>query len=232
MGLFDILDNKEFSDKLRQMADKAKDVAQDWGKSAQELSKKAPGGTAGLVGAGILGAVLGGMLPKGAVRTVGAAGLGAVAWSFYQKWAAQNAAAQAAQGAGAQGADAMPHIAMDDPAARLLVQAMIFAAKADGHIDATEDQRITAMLAQLYPGQDTTTLKQQMMTELPDPNALARNVSSPEQGEDVYRLSCLVTDIDTPAERAYLMALAQALNIEDTRRTALEQEAEAAKAKL
>lgn len=225
MGLFDILDNKEFGDKLRQMADRAKGVAQD-------LGKKAPGGTAGLVGAGILGAVLGGVMPKGAVRAAGAAGLGAVAWSFYQKWAAQNAAAQAAQGAQAQAADGAAHIAMDDPAARLLVQAMIFAAKADGHIDATEDQRITAMLAQIYPGQDTAALKQQLMAETADPGALARNVRSPEQGEDLYRLSCLVIDIDTPAECAYLMSLAQALNINDARRAALEQEAEVAKTKL
>ena len=52
----------------------------------QELGQKAPAGMGGLVGAGILGAVLGIVLPKGTIKTAGLAGLVAVAWNFYQKW--------------------------------------------------------------------------------------------------------------------------------------------------
>jgi len=65
-----------------------------------------------------------------------------------------------------------------------------------------------------------------------DPAAIARQVSSAEQGEDVYRLSCLIIDIDEEAERRYMDALAQALNISKETRMALEGEAQEARLKL
>lgn len=243
MGLFDILENKEFGDKLRALTEKVRTGAQELGQKTpeawreqlqtlsekaktgvQELGQKAPAGMGGLVGAGILGAVLGTVLPKGAVKTAGLAGLGAVAWNFYQKWMDQQAAAR--QGA-AQGS-----IAMDDPAAQLLIQAMVFAAKADGRIDASEQGRIAALLQHMYPGRDTSAMQQAWAEAAVDPAALAKNVQSQEQGEDVYRLSCLIIDVDVDAERRYLQDLALALGIGEQRRAALEREADAARQKL
>ena len=60
----------------------------------------------------------------------------------------------------------------------------------------------------------------------------AKNVQSQEQGEDVYRLSCLIIDVDVDAERHYLQDLALALGIDEQRRAALEREADAARQKL
>ena len=64
-----------------------------------------------------------------------------------------------------------------------------------------------------------------MESEMLDPRRIAASVQSPEQGEDVYRLSCVVIDIDHFMERSYLDALGDALGISPARRTELEADA-------
>ena len=53
----------------------------------------------------------------------------------------------------------------------------------------------------------------------------AADIQSVEQGEDIYRLSCVVIDIDHFMERSYLDALADALGIPPARRAELEADA-------
>ena len=65
-----------------------------------------------------------------------------------------------------------------------------------------------------------------------DPAALAAEIQSAEQGEDLYRLSCMIVDIDHFMERSYLDALAAALKISEARKGQLEEEARQAKAQL
>ena len=119
-----------------------------------------------------------------------------------------------------------------DPTARLLLRAMVFAARADGHIDATEQDRISKVVAQMAPGQDTNALLGQLLNAPIDPAALAAEIRSAEQGEDLYRLSCMIVDIDHFMERSYLDALAAALKISEARKGQLEEEARQAKAQL
>ena len=52
------------------------------------------------------------------------------------------------------------------------------------------------------------------------------------RGEDLYRLSCMIVDIDHFMERSYLDALAAALKISEARKGQLEEEARQAKAQL
>ena len=244
MGILDILNNGNLNEKLRDLTEQVKTSAQEmsstpggWGEklknlteqvknSALELGQSLPGDTQTkkLVGAGALGVLLGQILPKKAVKVAGLAGAGAVAWHFYKKWAAQkNGPTETAN---------EDSSAMQDPAGMLLLQVMIGAARADGHIDASERARITALVQQMFPGQDTAPLLRQLETSTVDPAAIARQVSSAEQGEDVYRLSCLIIDIDEEAERRYMDALAQALNISEERRHTLEGEAQEARQKV
>ena len=58
-----------------------------------------------------------------------------------------------------------------------------------------------------------------------DPRRIAAEIQSPEQGEDIYRLSCVVIDIDHFMERSYLDALGEALGITPARRAELEVDA-------
>lgn len=79
MSLFDIFNKKNIGETLGSLMDTAKE-------QASGLTKAAPGGVGGLVGAGALGALLGSFMSKGALQNAALVGAGAVAWNFYQKW--------------------------------------------------------------------------------------------------------------------------------------------------
>ena len=225
MSLFDIFNKKNIGETLGSLMDTAKE-------QASGLSKAAPGGVGGLVGAGALGALLGSFMSKGALQNAALVGAGAVAWNFYQKWSQSQKESQPVEPAPVQQPVAAVASAELDPTARLLLRAMVFAARADGHIDATEQDRISKVVAQMAPGQDTNALLGQLLNAPIDPAALAAEIRSAEQGEDLYRLSCMIVDIDHFMERSYLDALAAALKISEARKGQLEEEARQAKAQL
>lgn len=226
-------------DVLSSLGQKAKQAGRD-------LRDNTPGGLGGLAGAGALGALLGNVLQGDLMKSVAMAGAGAVAWNFYKKWAAQHQGNAQGQGsapnqavssdqqgempAGWGGASAAP--ANVDPTAELVTRAMIYAARSDGNIDAQEQQRIEEILHTMLPNQDTSGLIQRIRVEMIDPNKIAVAVGSPEQAEDVYRLSCSVIDIDHFMEEGYLQALAKSLGINDTKKKQLEAEATQAKQQL
>jgi len=102
---------------------------------------------------------------------------------------------------------------------------MIFAARADGSVDALERQRIETILQNMLQGQDVSGQINALEAEMLDPRRIAADVQSGEQAEDIYRLSCVVIDIDHFMERSYLDALGTALGIESARRAELEADA-------
>lgn len=114
----------------------------------------------------------------------------------------------------------------------LLLEAMVFAARADGHIDASERERIEQAVRHMFPGQECGQSAEQSVGASLNPASLAARVQSAEQGEDVYRLSCLIVDIDHFMERGYLDGLAQALRIPAVRKEELEREADQARRQL
>ena len=225
---------------LETIANKAKDTATN-------IRDNTPGGIGGLAGAGALGALLGNVFSGDIMKSVALAGAGAVAWNFYKKWAAEQkgggeqsiprapqAAADAPAGWGnlassAQTADTMKPI---DPTAELAMRAMIYAARADGTIDAAEQDRIHQIMRSMLPGQDVDAAIAKIGKESIDPAKIASAVISPEQGQDIFRLSCAVIDIDHFMEVSYLDALAKSLNIDDSQKKQLEEEAIQAKTAL
>ena len=201
MSLFDILNSPELKSTIGTFADKAKSAASD-------VTSQAPGGLGGLLGAGALGALIGGFVSKSVLKDAALVGAGAVAWNFYQKWSQGREQGQNGQAGGAM----------------LMLRAMVYTARADGHIDATEQGRILRLVEQMFPGQNMTSVMNSLMTEPIDPSRLAAEVRSPEQGEDLYRLSCLIVDVDHFMEKSYLDGLAQALHLSSERKLCLEQE--------
>lgn len=239
MSLFDILKNADLGSMLNTIAGQAKDMAGN-------LQKSAPGGMGGLLGAGALGAVLGNIMSSDVVKGVAMAGAGAMAWNFYRKWAAQNQDGQAqddpnAVGIGQShaGHEVFPfpqsepaRTAPVDPIGELVIRSMTYAAKADGTIDATERQRMQQVLVNLLPGQNVDAVIDSISKEPLDPKKIASEVSSPEQAEDVFRLSCTAIDVDHFMETSYLDALAKALGISDAKKQELEKEADMARRQL
>ena len=242
MALFDIFKNLDVRSTLETLSNTAKTTA---GKARDA----APAGTGPLITAGAVGSLLGALMSKSPLQGAVLAGAGAAAVNFYQKWKEQQAAQAARQSVPAPGgqlsgqpsqAGQAPYgyaapaqqAAPADPTALLLLRAMVYAARADGHMDETERARIRSMTDQMFPGQDVSLLLQEMMNQPLDPAGLAACVVSAEQGADLYRLSCLVLDIDHFMERSYLDALAAALHIDASGQAVLEQEAAAARQSL
>lgn len=215
--------------------------------TARKISQNTPGGLGGLAGAGALGALLGNVLQGDLMKSVALAGAGAVAWNFYKKWAQnqhpdqneQSVTSQAlhtdAENTQTTGWEQYKKEAAKkpvDPTAELVIRAMIYAARADGSIDELEQNRIDQVLHTMLPNEDVKEVVAVIRQEPIDPNKIAGKVHSKEQGEDVYRLSCAVIDIDHFMEHSYLDALANALNIDQATQKKLENEAEQAKKQL
>lgn len=101
----------------------------------------------------------------------------------------------------------------DNVRACLLIMALVFAAKSDGHIDATEQQRIKENVHELQLGAEAETWIQDAINQPLDPALLANGVKNEEEALEVYFLSCAVIDIDHFMEKSYLNALSQGLKI-------------------
>ncbi|GGB40863.1 protein YebE [Roseibium aquae] len=95
-----------------------------------------------------------------------------------------------------------------------LLTAMIAAAKADGHIDRDEQDRIFAKIDEAGLGAEA---KAFLMDELRSPLDLDKIVGSatcPETAAEIYAASRLAIDPDHPAEKAYLQMLAARLGLD------------------
>jgi uncharacterized membrane protein YebE (DUF533 family) len=164
-------------------------------------------GGIGAVAGALLGGGVGGAARGGALAVLGTLALTAL----------RNA--QAGQGAAAaaepEAIDAREVAALTGPdAEKLLVQAMISAAKADGSIDPAEMQKI---IGRIDEGGVSEAERSFVMAELAAPvdiPALAAQVQGQAQAAEVYAASLIAIDVDSDAERAYLRALAEALGLD------------------
>lgn len=169
------------------------------------LSGAQIGGIGAVTGA-LLGGGLGGAAKGGAMAVLGTLALAALK------------RAQASQA----GVSSTPPVEPEEVKAltgpdteRLLLKAMISAAKSDGQIDQAEMQKI---IGKLSKDDVTPEEKQFVLDEMSAPldvQALARGISHPAQAAQVYAASLLAIDADTDAERRYLKELAAALGLDD-----------------
>ena len=95
-----------------------------------------------------------------------------------------------------------------------ILQALVAAAKADGHIDARERELIEGEYArQGLPAEVQQWLHAELEKPL-DPAEVARAASTPEMAAEMYLASLLVADEQSFMERAYLDELARQLKLE------------------
>ena len=193
------------------------------GETLNSLSSGIPGGLAGGAAAGGIMALLIGnksarKYAKKAATYGGAAMLGGLAYRAYQQWQENNAgrvpATPASDDVGLSRQEFSAPPASMQPAFELtLVKAMVAAAKADGHIDSKEQQRIFEAVEQMdlsaeLKGQVFDFLRKDISAE-----GLAREVTTMEQRSELYLASCMAIKLDHPSERAYLNDLASALQL-------------------
>ncbi|MBP4040664.1 tellurite resistance TerB family protein [Aeromonas sp. SrichE-2G] len=148
----------------------------------------------------------------------GAAALGGLAYKLYQDWQAQQSTpAQPTQPLGTLEGNAL------DARANLLVRAMVAAARADGHIDAAERQKIQQYLTKQGQGDAARWIDGELSRPL-DPQALAREVTDMELATEVYLASLLAIEVDHFMERGYLDELARALKLDDNLKGSIERQ--------
>jgi uncharacterized membrane protein YebE (DUF533 family) len=175
----------------------------------------------GAIAGGLLGVLLtsGGRKLLGTGAKIGGAALiGGLAYKAYEDWKAGKSAKDedgpvslpAPDGTAFQPADAA---AADDLATRIL-QAMIAAAKADGHVTTDERARIDGQLANLGLGDEALAMITAELDEPLDVGRVAALATSEEEATQIYAASLLVVDEDAPAEQDYLATLATRLNLD------------------
>ena len=174
MSILDILKSEALGGALQTLTREAR-------KATSSMSSKTPGGVGGLLGAGVLGALLGKTVSNDAMKNAALVGIGAVAWNFYQKWSqSRTQQAEAPASSGGWGASQSnpwqsqtPMVMQLDPTAMLVMRAMIFAARADGSVDALERQRIDTILQNMLQGQDVSAHINALETEMLDPSRIS-----------------------------------------------------------
>ena len=174
----------------------------------------------GTLTGGALGLLLGKNKKVRKLASVGGlAALGMMVYNTYGEYqrqqqgtAGQAPAAQPVPAA-PQTVDRLPAPQADAHSAAIL-QAIVAAAKADGHIDARERELIEGEVArQGLP----TDVQQWLRAELEkplDPAEVARAATTPELAAEMYLASLLVADEQGFMERAYLDELAKRLQLD------------------
>ncbi len=200
-----------------------------------DLDKYAKGAAAGGVMALLLGTRGGRRIGGSALKLGSVAALGMLAWKTYNDWQASQQAAAPAGAAGAPvggntGAAVAPPLALPAPQAeahgRVLLKAMIAAAKSDGHLDERERQLVEAELTRSEADPAVRAWVEAELRRPVEPADVAAGATTPELAAEVYLASVLVVDETGTMERAYLDALARELRLDDGLRRRLEARAQ------
>lgn len=194
-----------------------------WTDTAKNLAQQATqGGLGGYVGGAITGGLLSLLLTSSKARKIaggalgygGAAALGAMALKAYQNYQSNNAnnPTPPTNPSTPQTLTQSGGIS-NNQFGVILIKSMVIACKVDGHIDASEQQRIFQAL-------ENSTLAAQEKAIILD--ALSRPITmqeitgnqyTPEQAAQVYLASRIAIDPDQPAEKEFLTTLATQLKL-------------------
>jgi len=183
---------------------------------------------------GLAGILLGGKgakkLAKTALKVGGTAALAGLAYKAYSDWQASKSGSPVPPADDrpppAEGTAFLPAIPkVRDELSLSLLHAMIAAAKADGHIDAKEQQSIFAKLDQLALDTEAKAFVIDELRKPLDIEAVVAGATSPEAAVEIYAASLLAVDADDPAEQAYLAMLAARLKLDAGLKARIEQEA-------
>ena len=175
------------------------------------------GGLAGL----LLGTKTGRKIGGSALKVGGMAVVGALAYKAYRNW-------QDGKKPAAETARETPMLpppagtpfnpvgeAAQQSLGRTLLRAMISAAKSDGHLDAAEQSKIFSAMDKFALDADDKAFVMDELRAPLDIDSVAQAARTPEEAAEIYTVSLLAIDVDSPAERGYLALLAARLKLDD-----------------
>ncbi|MEM9440753.1 MAG: tellurite resistance TerB family protein [Pseudomonadota bacterium] len=177
------------------------------------------GGGQSAGGGGALGNLVGSLLGGGGGQAAGGGLAGGLIGSLAK-------AAMSQMGGGASGGGGfdlsqfttgqMDSQRDENDRALVMIRAMLTAAKADGQIDAGEQQRILGKLDESGANQEMRQFIQSELQKPVDIESIAAEVDSPHMATEVYTASLFAIDVDTPGEQAYMNKLASRLGLPAT----------------
>lgn len=189
-------------------------------------------GLAGLLNSDTLGSLVGALLSNKSGATAGGGGAGAGGLGAIGSLLGSLMSGDAGggllqqilpqgQGAPAGGRAPAPSASPQARAGNML-RALVYAAKADGHIDDSERAAINDQVRKLGLGAQAQAVVEQAMDEPLEPSRIARDVADSQEALQIYALSCAVTNSDHFMEKSYLDSLASALRIQPEMKAGIE----------
>jgi len=158
----------------------------------------------------LLGTESGRKLTGTALKVGGVAAVGGLAYKAYNQWQQQ------------QNVD-IPHTGTPindlaateaDARSEAIVQAMISAAKSDGHVDTQEQKLITSKIESLGLEKDIMSFLMKELNKPVDVATVVASSDSPEAAREIYLASAMVVDLNNADEREYMDSLAQGLELD------------------
>ncbi|GED21773.1 tellurite resistance TerB family protein [Halomonas halmophila] len=178
-----------------------------------------------LLGGGALGMLVGskrGRQMGGKALKYGAiAGVGMLAWKAWQNSRGGSGGDETREGKPVEQLEAN----QQEERSLELLQAMIMAARADGHIDGQERAMLAEQIDELGADDELHQWVEQQLQAPLDAEALAQQADSPQAAREMYLVSVAIIDDQNAMERAWLDQLATALNLDDALKQELEQQA-------
>ena len=158
----------------------------------------------------LLGTGGGRKLTGAALKLGGLAALGGFAYKSFNEWQAQQGHTES-PGAG----DTVNELTADaaNKRASLLIRGMVHAARADGHIDSAERQKIHEKIHDLALEPSAVDFLKKEIDAPLDPASLVSGVDSINGAVELYLVSAMVVDPDQPEEKQYLERLARSLQL-------------------
>jgi len=203
---------REMAAKGQTVIEKKLDIEEPGEKRDATISGIKTGAIAAGVMALLVGTKSGRKLTGSALKLGSLAAGGGIAWQAYKNWSAAGEAEKAGNTV-----EALPVDQLDPEAANnrslTLLKAMIAAAKADGHIDATEMSDINQKISDFGLSGDIAGFVQTEIASPTTPAQFAELADTPEVAAEIYLISSMLIDQDNAMEKAYLDELVSALEL-------------------
>lgn len=207
------------------MVQQGKDVAEDKlniPEDADQRQAMMGGMGKGALAAGalalLLGTKTGRSIGGGALKVGSVAALGGLAYKAYQNWQDEKGGQVAANTPPPPPPpQALENLSASDTDIRSqkLLQAIIAAAKADGHIDDNERAIINEFVGKMGESAEASAFIQTELNKPLNPAEVASGTDAPGLAAEVYLMSRMIIDDSNFMEKAYLGELAKALNLAD-----------------
>lgn len=162
----------------------------------------------------LLGTKTGRGVTGGALKVGSLAALGGLAYKAYQQWQDKDDTAQAIAQSPAPSLQDFTDSEADARSQKLL-QAIIAAAKADGHIDDDERQVINEFMQKLGDSAELSAFIQTELDKPLDPAEIAKDTDKAGLAAEVYLMSKIIINEANFMEKAYLGELAKALSLDE-----------------